>query len=55
MMNHLRNVPLHQRFNLIEVFYQRHDEVVAEMQQFDSEIRLWELLAGKDEIEHLQM
>lgn len=32
MMNHAWNVPLHQRFYLVEVFNQRDDEIVRQME-----------------------
>lgn len=55
VVDHLGDVPLHQRLYLVEVLDQRHDEVVRQVQQLYRQLALRELLAREDEVEHLQV
>jgi 23S rRNA C2498 (ribose-2'-O)-methylase RlmM len=41
VMDHLGNVPLHQGFDLIEVFDHRDNKIVRKMQKFKGQLRLW--------------
>jgi len=50
VVDHLGNVPLHQRLDLVEVLDQRHDEVVGQVQQLYRQLALRELLAREDEV-----
>lgn len=55
VMDHLRNVPLHYRFYLVEVLYQTHDEVVAHVQKFCGQLGLREVFAVEDEVQHFKV
>jgi hypothetical protein len=55
VVDHFGNVPLQERLDLVEVFNEGDDEVVGEVEQLDGQLALGELLAGEDEVEHLEV
>lgn len=55
VMDHLGDVPLHPTFDLVEVFNQRHDVVVAHVQEFQAQVALRQLAACEDEVQDLRV